>query len=292
MSKQTGIPVYRMDDWFSGIYIKPIGVERSAGKAYESSEPHRHDFYYCVLLDKGQMELEVDFKKVRLSEQMLFLSYPGQIHRIVSTRRLERGWFLALDPAMLDEQLKTVLDQFLSELVLVPLSLERSAGFLSLIDHLYTIYNDREQLFGQRIIQSMVAALVYQFASAYLSLEQFSLTKHSFRNIEITKRFRQLLRDQYKLHKPASAFAEQLNMTVGYLNDTVKSVTGFPLTYHIQQELISEAQKLLRYSDRSIKEIACTLGFEDAKYFNRLFSKVTGISPGAFRKRDETPVHV
>jgi len=40
----------------------------------------------------------------------------------------------------------------------------------------------------------------------------------------------------------------------------------------------------LYYSGLSVKEIGNALGFEDEKYFNRLFKKVIGISPGAFRK--------
>jgi AraC family transcriptional activator of pobA len=76
MNKKEKIPVHRMDDWFSGVYIKPFGAEKSTGQAYEISRPHRHDFYYCVLVDKGKMELEVDFEKIQLTDQSLFLSYP------------------------------------------------------------------------------------------------------------------------------------------------------------------------------------------------------------------------
>lgn len=40
-----------------------------------------------------------------------------------------------------------------------------------------------------------------------------------------------------------------------------------------------EAQHLLYHSDFSVKEIAGKPGFEDEKYFNRLFRKVIGVSP-------------
>jgi AraC-like DNA-binding protein len=40
------------------------------------------------------------------------------------------------------------------------------------------------------------------------------------------------------------------------------------------------------------QEIADNLGFEDEKYFNRLFRKVIGVSPGTFRKKGETSVHL
>lgn len=291
MSKKEKIPVHRMDDWFSGVYIKPFSAEKSYGQGYEISEPHRHDFYYCVLVDKGKIELEVDFEKVQLTDQTLFLSYPGQIHRIISAQ-MERGWFLAFDPSMLDEQLKSILDQCLSEVIHVPLSPEQSMNFSSFVNHLYVVYDNRTHMFRQAITQSMVTAFIYQVTSAYLSMEQFSLIRHPARSIEITKNFKQVLRRNFKSIKKPSAYAAKMNITVSYLNDTVRAVTGFPVTYYIQQELMREAQRLLYYSTLSVKEIAGTLGFEDAQYFNRLFSKVIGISPGAFRKKGETSVHL
>lgn len=291
MNRKEKIPVHRMDDWFSGIYIKPFGAEKAAGKDYEISQPHRHDFYFCVLLDKGKMELEVDFEKTQLTDQTLFLSYPGQIHRIISAR-MERGWFLAFNPSILDEQLKNILDQCLSEIMLVPLSPEQSTSFSSFINHLYAAYDDQSLLFRQTVTQSMVTAFIYQVASAYLSMERFSLIRHSPRSIEITKIFKQILRRNFKTMKRPAEFADKMNITVSYLNDTVRAVTGFPVTFYIQQELMREAQRLLYHSDLTVKEIADNLGFEDAKYFNRLFAKVIGISPGAFRKKNETSVHL
>lgn len=283
------IPVHRMNDWFSGVYIKPFGTEQLAGLDYKISVPHRHDFYYCVLVDKGNMEMVVDFKKVMLIEQTLFLSYPGQIHQINSAK-LECGWFLAFDPSMLDERLKNILDQCLSEIILTPLSPEQSAGLCIFIDNLFAIYKDPQHMFRQAITQSMVTALIYQLASIYISVERINLIRHPARSIEITKTFKQILRNNFKTTKKPSEFADKMNITTSYLNDTIRSVTGFPVTYYIQQELMREAQRLLCYSGLSVKEISNTLGFEDEKYFNRLFSKVIGISPGVFRKKDGTSV--
>ncbi|GAB3921275.1 helix-turn-helix domain-containing protein [Mucilaginibacter myungsuensis] len=46
-----------------------------------------------------------------------------------------------------------------------------------------------------------------------------------------------------------------------------------------------EARRLITYSSRTVREIAYDLGFEDDKYFSRLFKKTTGKSPGSYRKR-------
>lgn len=290
MNEPKQIPVHRMDDWVWGVYLKPASLSKSVHSSYEISRPHRHDFYYCMLIDKGEIELEVDFQKIQLIDQSLFLSYPGQIHQVNSVR-VERGWFLAFDPSMLDQTLKDILDQRLSEVILLPLSAEQSTRFFAFITHLHAVYSDPSQLFCQPILQSLLSGFVYQLASAYLFREKLDLIRHSSRSIEITKTFKRLVRQQYKSLKRPSEYAASMNITVSYLRDTVRSVTGFPITYYVQQELMREAKRLLHHSDLSVKEIAYGLGFDDAPYFTRLFHKVTGLSPGAFRKQRETSVH-
>lgn len=63
----------------------------------------------------------------------------------------------------------------------------------------------------------------------------------------------------------------------------MKSVTGFPTTYLLHQEIIGEAQRQILYTDKTIKEIANYLGYADYKYFIRLFTKITKLTPTKFR---------
>ena len=82
--------------------------------------------------------------------------------------------------------------------------------------------------------------------------------------------------------------AATLCVSASYLNDTIRAVTGFSVTYHLQQTVMREAQRLLAAPKLLVNEVAYQLHFEDAKYFNRLFRQVVGTSPGAFRKQAET----
>jgi AraC-like DNA-binding protein len=49
--------------------------------------------------------------------------------------------------------------------------------------------------------------------------------------------------------------------------------------------LVSEAKRLLYYTELDIKEIAFKLGYDDHTYFSRLFSKTVSMSPSAFRNK-------
>ena len=64
-----------------------------------------------------------------------------------------------------------------------------------------------------------------------------------------------------------------------FLNATGNS----PRQYQLQLR-ITEATLLLRTTTKSIDEIALELGFSDRNYFSRQFQRITGNSPGKFRR--------
>jgi AraC-like DNA-binding protein len=69
-------------------------------------------------------------------------------------------------------------------------------------------------------------------------------------------------------------------------NEKVKSYSGFtPLNYLINIR-ISEAIKLLKKKDISITDIALDTGFYSSQHFSTTFKKLTGFTPGEFRKNN------
>lgn len=77
--------------------------------------------------------------------------------------------------------------------------------------------------------------------------------------------------------------AEQVHLSASYLSDLLKKETGKNAQDHIHFYLIEEAKNILLSTDRSISEIAYSLGFEYPQYFNKLFKQKTGKTPVEFR---------
>ena len=109
--------------------------------------------------------------------------------------------------------------------------------------------------------------------------------QNNLRIYTITKQFRSLLMISFRMMKSPSEYAEALNLSPSYLNEAVKQVTGSPVSFWIQQEVILEAKRMLFYTENTVKEIAHALGYQDHTYFIRLFSKVEGMPPLQFRQR-------
>jgi YesN/AraC family two-component response regulator len=67
------------------------------------------------------------------------------------------------------------------------------------------------------------------------------------------------------------------------LRSLLKKETGKNTQDHIHFYLIEEAKSILLSTDKSVEEIAYTLGFEYPQYFNKLFKQKTGKTPIEFR---------
>lgn len=77
-------------------------------------------------------------------------------------------------------------------------------------------------------------------------------------------------------------------MGITLFNERVKSYTGFtPINYLINIR-ISEALKLLKKKEVAITDIALDLGFYSSQHFSTTFKKLTGYTPGEFRKNNSS----
>ena len=77
--------------------------------------------------------------------------------------------------------------------------------------------------------------------------------------------------------------AEQVHLSPSYLSDLLKKETGKNAQDHIHFYLIEEAKNSLLSTNKSVGEIAYSLGFDYPQYFNKLFKQKTGKTPIEFR---------
>jgi len=79
------------------------------------------------------------------------------------------------------------------------------------------------------------------------------------------------------------AVARHVGMSRSYFSQCFKKFTGAAFVDTLRSMRIRHAQSLLRNSGLSVPEIASRSGFEDDKYFSRVFREMTGQLPSEFR---------
>lgn len=93
-----------------------------------------------------------------------------------------------------------------------------------------------------------------------------------------------LLDQYYKLQRKSAFYAEGMGITSKRLNQILKIKMKRSITQLIHERLILEAKRMLVSSDKTIKEIAFDLHFDDPAYFSRFFKKHTQFSPENFKQ--------
>nr|WP_315027666.1 helix-turn-helix domain-containing protein [uncultured Chryseobacterium sp.] len=100
-------------------------------------------------------------------------------------------------------------------------------------------------------------------------------------------RFHMLVDKNFKNWKNVSLYAKELCITANYLGVICRKQYRISPLEFIKERIILEAKNLLHSSDKSIKEIAFELGFQNFSHFSYLFRIKTGLTPKAYRKRLE-----
>ena len=77
--------------------------------------------------------------------------------------------------------------------------------------------------------------------------------------------------------------ADEVHLSPNYLSDLLKRETGMNTQDRIHYHVIEEAKNLLLISDKTVGELAFSLGFEYPQYFSRLFKAKTGMTPLEYR---------
>lgn len=79
--------------------------------------------------------------------------------------------------------------------------------------------------------------------------------------------------------------AAELNMSVAYLSNLFRVQTGKTLSQFILEQKITEAKRLLRYTNKNTAAIATHLAFSSQSHFQTVFKKQVGATPLAYRKQ-------
>lgn len=144
----------------------------------------------------------------------------------------------------------------------------------------------RELFNDQPEKQLMLRACLQQLFLAVYRMWQYSqqtATQSDNHSLGYFRKFQQRIREAGTTQSIA-ALAKELGITPVHLNRICKEVAGRSAGQLVQDHLLEEAKKYLRYTSYSISEIAYLLNFEYPNYFARFFRKHTGMTPGAFRE--------
>ncbi|MBG6128579.1 AraC-like DNA-binding protein [Aquimarina sp. EL_43] len=102
--------------------------------------------------------------------------------------------------------------------------------------------------------------------------------------VDLIRNFNILVDTHFRKEHAVGFYAQKLFKSPKTLSNNFAKFEKSPLQI-IHDRIILEAKRLLIYTDKSAKEIAYEIGFEDASHLSRMFKRHTSLSPSEFKKQ-------
>jgi AraC family transcriptional activator of pobA len=99
----------------------------------------------------------------------------------------------------------------------------------------------------------------------------------------LVARYRQLIEERFREHPSVELCAVELGVSAGRLRLACRTVAGVSPGRILLDRLALEAQRVMRYSNMTVGQVANYLGFSDPAYFSRFFARECGSTPRSFR---------
>lgn len=265
----------------AGIVI--VNMENQEVEEHDVSKPHRDNHCQLMLAVKGEFRLNIDFEIIDFTAPALICVFPEAVH-YVSEVKNPKGWMISFDPSLINKEVLQLLENKFNN----PFLLDQESVFFQQIIILFDLM-EKVQLrdtnsYIQKSINSLLNALLSLIAGELVANLPAEKGKEN-RSITIKENFIKLSKEHFKTWKQPAQYASALSISASHLNDTVKSLTGSPVSAHIQEASIMEAKRLLYFTEQTVKEIAYEVGYNEPVYFGKLFKKITKLTPLEFRKK-------
>ena len=253
----------------------------------EADEPHRHNYYTVLIIKKAKGQHKIDFNSYELGNQQLFFVAPGQVHQVIET---EKSFGLSM----------VFSNQFLVE-NFIPLSFIESLNLFQNYGQNPPLTPNRKQFdsiieFSNQIFQLYNSNTTMKTLSIGAFLKLLLIECNNICSINpiesdidssgdnLIRAFKTAVNNNYKKEHSTTFYANKLFITPDHLNRTFKAKIGKTAKDYIQARIITEAKRLLYFTDLSNKEIGYELGFSEPANFSAFFKKHTQVSPSNFKK--------
>ncbi|MEO1653939.1 MAG: helix-turn-helix domain-containing protein [Bacteroidota bacterium] len=115
--------------------------------------------------------------------------------------------------------------------------------------------------------------------------EKASFQQVNDHQLDTIRQFNYLVNIHFREKHKVKDYADLLHKSPKTLSNLFAQYQQRPPQLIIQQRVVLEAKRLLRFSDQPLQNIAFDLGFEDPAHFSRYFKKMAGLSPRAYKEQ-------
>lgn len=261
----------------------------------DDCQAHVHSFYEILWFQEGQGRHTVDFAHYDVRPGTIFFLSPGQIHHFDCCDNY-RGYAIRMCSDLMKDN--AVADSGIGGLFLkynafhtydsTPCYHIDEATARQLLPLVKEMEEEsyRQEEFGNIDILKSLLCIFLAKVERYGTHERMQRLDTRRPSNLLYVQFRRMVEQEYARKHTVQEYADSLHVAIRTLHKSVNECTGKTPLSVINDRIILEAKRMVRYTDMMIKEISAELGFEDPSYFVKLFKRQTGYLPSDFREMD------
>lgn len=269
-------------------------LDKHIGK--EMKHPAKMNGFFAMVCTKGSVTLTVHMKDFTLTENTILVAPTSVVtFKRCSDCELYIAAFNSDFTSEMNINLKMIMPIISSlhtqsivhhiDKAEIVQALHRS------FDALYTEYTQsvsdeaNSRLFKEMAIRHMYAGLIYrlcEFIAESQSIQTDIAPKD--RSGDYFRQLISLLHEHYKTERSVEFYANKMNLTPKHLSRVVRNHSGKSVHQWIDEFVVLEIKNLLKYSDMSIQQISYELNFPNPSFMGQYFKRITGKTPGEYRK--------
>jgi AraC family transcriptional activator of pobA len=251
----------------------------------EAREPHRHDYHELIWIKEGSGHHLLDGQLVPIIPGTLTVIGRGQVHvferaRDVSGAAVRFGDELLHEGNLARSDPSWLLAGCGRWTVTVPR--DHTDALEATIAMLATESAGPPDVHSP-LLQLHLLSLLLGWVERWYDAQRTERRDVDDAGVQVFRRFAGVLERDFASHHDAVHYADALAMPPAALSQTLNRVIGRSTKELITDRVMLEAARLLRFTDKTMGEIAYAVGFGDPLYFSRAFKRHHGHSPSAYR---------
>ena len=133
-----------------------------------------------------------------------------------------------------------------------------------------------------------IQALYARLSPAFEQIAAYQLSKKQQKVSALADRVSLRLERGYRdAALSAQKIADEMGISGAYLRKQFFEAKGLSVNEALNRVRIGQAEELLGSTQMTVEEIAQEIGFDNTKYMFVLFKRVTGMTPGQYRAKEQ-----
>ena len=249
----------------------------------------RNNYFTLILIVRGTGKAKVDFSSYDFGADTLFAFYPYQPFMLAAKTNIE-GFAIHFHPDFFcihrhhkEIACNGTLFNNIYDRPFVLLKEGAKKTIRSLIDQIIGEMKADDIQQDEVIISYLKVLLI---TATRVKLEQQAIGSNAeiqSKQLFTLQSLKDAIEENFKSKHSAGEYATLLNLSSGALARITKTHLNKTISDLISERIMIEAKRELYLTNKTIKEIAYGLGYEDEYYFSRFFKANADVSPQLYR---------